>query len=244
MAITIKTYRHTSTYAADPTGVLVDTESVASLPSAVSVNTTGWPAGSYELTVTQEPDTNFLESAKSAPYSITVDPPTTTTTTTGTTSAPGTFVETFENWVTGSSWVGDEGFTWAPYQGMTVSRDPANSRTGSQCAKFPWDSYSSFFSSLKMTGPVTIPQNAVMTFWAKFPSKSATTSVGISVRDSAGAIKGSVAIPLANMSSSYQQFQITLSTLGLNAEDLVIRLDASGSDPYGYMDIDDITFNW
>lgn len=75
MATTIRTYRHNPTVAGDPTGTLVDTEVDADdLPGSASVSTTGWTAGSYQITVTAQKD-GETESAKSNAISITVNNP-------------------------------------------------------------------------------------------------------------------------------------------------------------------------
>lgn len=69
---TIRTYRHSPTKLADPTGTLVDTEVDADDGSfSVAVDTTGWPPGSYEISVSAQ-NSGESESAKSNALPLTV----------------------------------------------------------------------------------------------------------------------------------------------------------------------------
>lgn len=73
MATTIRTYRHSPTKGADPTGTLVDTETDPDDGNfSVSVDTAGWTPGSYELSVTAQ-KSGETESAKSNAFAITVN---------------------------------------------------------------------------------------------------------------------------------------------------------------------------
>jgi hypothetical protein len=95
----IKTYRHNPSKVADPSGTLVDTESI-SLPGNITVDTTGWAAGNYEISVSRA-ETGQSHSALSAPVALVVQAATTTTTAAATTTtAPGTTYFT-ENFSTG-----------------------------------------------------------------------------------------------------------------------------------------------
>lgn len=75
MSSTIRTYRHSPDYATDPTGTLVDTETDADDgPFTVTVDTTGWSAGNYQVTATREYTTGGLsESAKSNALAVTAN---------------------------------------------------------------------------------------------------------------------------------------------------------------------------
>lgn len=75
MTTTIRTYRHSPNVTTDPTGTLVDTEvDVDDLPGSVTVDSTGWSPGSYEVTVTAQKDTQSV-SARSNTWAITVSSP-------------------------------------------------------------------------------------------------------------------------------------------------------------------------
>jgi hypothetical protein len=71
MAQTVRTYRHSPNVGTDPNGTLVDTESTADGSFSVSVDTTGWTAGNYDITSTVE-SSGKSESLKSNALALTV----------------------------------------------------------------------------------------------------------------------------------------------------------------------------